>query len=359
MEIPIIPILGQSGEPGDKSKGALSFRVGETVRAVVTQSAADGSVLLRMKNSLVEARTDLALTAGQVLFLKVGSSGDEIQLRVASGQAAADAALSDALFTTLAGLKNLPPAAADIAQLVAFLKGLPQAIKMQLPEFCALEKLLLPMDKLDGKLVEKAVMDSGVLFETKLRLIAEKNAFNGTEMLPGTAFPDNDLKGTLLKMKQSLADNAGMGALVEGDSNRQINRTLDRLIGAIEYQQVQSKLGESLQLFLPMIWEELRDEWIKFKKTGRPLEDPSYSCTINLDFENQGKLRSQLILQGDRIHVNIQSDHKAFAELLREQSELLTEQFKQAGLALGALTITVRDTLDFKQETPERLDIRI
>jgi len=140
---------------------------------------------------------------------------------------------------------------------------------------------------------------------------------------------------------------------------QQLAQTIEKLIGNIEFLQMQSKLGESLQLFLPLIWKDLKEEWITFKKTGRGLADPAYTCTVNLDLERIGKLRSHVHLHSGIIHVRMFSNNPAFVNTLQDHAELLGNQLEIVGLKLGGMNITYKRDLDFSRDVSDGLDIRV
>jgi hypothetical protein len=360
METPISPISPTINLPTNV-KTPITLRVGEIVRAVVQDRVSQNAVLLQLGNLLIQAKTDLPLNAGQVLFLKVDTLGSEIQLRLTAGPAESDAALTDALLSALAGLKNRGPASADLIILSGFLKAIPDELKKQIPELSVLEGLLLRVDTLTGERLEKAVIDSGVLFEAKLSIIANNKGNDATGLLKDSLqIPGTDLKGILLKIKNSLGESEIAACLRDaGIVSQQLDRTIEKLISTIEYQQVQSRLGDSLQLFLPLLWQDLREEWIKFKKTRKGQADQSYSCTVNLDLERIGKLRSHVLWQSGRIHIRMISDNPAFVDMIRNHSELLGKQLEDAGLNRGGISVTFKQDIDFNRDVPDSLDVRV
>ncbi len=357
MDNPIAISANQAGSLYPNTKAPLPLRSGQVIRAVVQEIVSEDAVLLQLGGSSIQAKTDLPLSAGQTLFLKVDTLGSEIRLRITEGPQASDSALVDALLTSLARLKTLEPAAAGLEKLTGFLNLIPEGIKEQVPELSVLGKILLPIETLDGEALKQAVVDSGVLFEAKLRIIAEQRLPMGEA---GAQIPGSDLKGVLLAMKDALTDTSVAGALRDaGVSSQQLNQTLDKLLGNIELQQIQSKLGDALQLFLPVLWNELREEWISFKKTKGGAVDAGYSCTINLELERIGKLRSHILFQSGRIHVKMICDNPAFVETIQNHSELLGRQLESVGLKSGGISAALKQDLDFTQDFSTGLDLRV
>lgn len=358
MDNPLAITAGQAGNLYPSTKTPLSLRPGQVIRAVVQDIISEDTVLLQFGNTPIQAKTDLPLNTGQVLFLKVDTLGSEIRLRVTAGPQENDAALVDALLTSLSRLKTLEPAAAGLEKLAGLLHAIPEGIKDRVPELSILGKLFFPIEAFDGDALKKAVIDSGVLFEAKLRIIAEQAVWEGGA--GGAQIPGSDLKGVLLAVKDALADSGVSGALRDaGVSTQQLNQTLDKLVGNIELQQIQSKLGDTLQLFLPVLWNELKEEWISFKKTRSNSVDTGYSCTINLELERIGKLRSHVLLQSGRIHIKMICDNPAFVEIMQKHSELLGRQLESAGLKAGGISAALKQNLDFSQDVSTGFDLHI
>jgi hypothetical protein len=359
MDNPISPI-SRTLYPSENTKTPTPLRIGDTIRAVVQDRISDDTVLFQYGNSVIQAKTDLPLYAGQVLFLRVNTLGSEIQLQIMATPEDAGVTITDALWSVLAELKNNTAAAANLTKLADLLNRVPIELKNQIPELAVLEKLLLRVDALTGDALEQAVADSGVLFETKLRILAKHAGTDDARATQGALIPGYDLKGVLLRLKDLLVNSDVADRLrAAGTMPEQLGHTVEKLLGNIEFLQVQSKLGESLQVFLPLFWKELKEEQLTFKKTDKGRESPSYSCTINLEFERIGKLRSQVLFQSGLIHVKLISDKASFANTLQDHAEVLGKQFETAGLKSGRLSIAFKRDLDFSQELPEGLDIRV
>jgi hypothetical protein len=108
-----------------------------------------------------------------------------------------------------------------------------------------------------------------------------------------------------------------------------------------------------------MLWQDLREEWIKFKKTGKNQVEQSFSCTVNLDLASTGKLRSHVLWQSGRIHIKMVSDNPAFVDMVRDHSGLLGRQLEDAGLNMGALSVTFKRDIDFNRDIPDGLDMHV
>jgi len=58
----------------------------------------------------------------------------------------------------------------EFHQLFAMIKSLPQNIRTAIPEFQSIEKLMVDITKVDGKVLKAFIETSGVAFETRLRI---------------------------------------------------------------------------------------------------------------------------------------------------------------------------------------------
>jgi hypothetical protein len=81
----------------------------------------------------------------------------------------------------------------------------------------------------------------------------------------------------------------------------------------IEFCQLQSKLSDSLQFFLPLVWQQLKDGEIIIREYDRG--DPgelSYACTVNLDLERAGRVRVNLAYQSGQVQVTCAAENRSF-----------------------------------------------
>ena len=362
MQIPIIPIPQPVPDLNlIVSPKSAQLQVGDIVQAEVL-TVTDTAVAIRMKNTILEARTNVPLKEGEVITLAVEGRGDELRLRLIRGREEDSGSIKNTILSALNTLKGLKPAAEDVKFLTALIGSMPQALKEMLPGMSALEKLMISLEGLSGGILKNAVQDSGVYFETKLRLLVlgagQDDAELGQKL---QALMDGDMKAALLSLKSSLGNNEVRERLIQSGVRADIlTATVDNLLKNMEALQLQSRLSDTLQVFVPFVWQDLKDGELIFResKQDRPGEE-ACSCTLNLDLERAGRLSARVLLRAGQIYVDVFAESERFTNLLQEGAVVLRDQFETAGITLGGLVIRHQPQVDFKMSRTGGLDIRI
>jgi len=354
----LIPPTSQPGQTTDlliSTKMPLALRVGEVLEAEVL-NVTETSVAIRMKNTILEAQSNIPLRQGETIMVRVEGTGNEVRLRLAPGGEGDLASIKDTILSALNNLKGLKPAAEDLKALQAFIKAMPDA----LPEMKTIGRLLPSLEGLSGNSLRNAIQGSGVLFETKLRLLVQgQEGAQLAALFEGTA--NADLKAALLSLKESLGKSDVVNRLLQSGVNVDaLASSADNLLKNIEFLQLQSTLNDTLQVFVPFVWQDLKDGEVIFRESGREREgEPSYSCAIYLDLERAGRISARVLFQAGSIHANVLAENKRLYGLLRDNAGILKEQFATAGLKLGGLSIQHEKTIDFRTSRPGGLNIRI
>lgn len=360
MQIPPTPQPSQDFQLSVGSKTQLFLRTGEIVQAEVL-TVTETAVAIRMKNSIVEARTTLPLKEGDTILLKVEGWENELRLRLLPKNGSDITSLKNTILSAIATLKGAKPAAEDLKLLAALIKNMPLSLTSSLPELQTLEKLLPSLASITGGLLKDAIQDSGIFLETKLRL----QVLQGTEGKPSFAdqgqAAKSDLKAALLILRDALdRPDVADSLLRSGEKPASLAGAVDNLLRNIEVLQLQSRLNDTLQAFIPFVWQELKEGELTFRESEQARDgDRAYSCTLNLDLERAGKLTAWALLQSGGIHVNIAAENEKFANLLQENAELLRIQFETTGLILGSLTIQQPGAVKFTSAHSNGLNIRI
>jgi hypothetical protein len=342
-------------------KTSLVLQIGDVVQAEVL-TVTDTAVAIRMKGNLLEARTNVPLREGETITLMVEGNGDEIRLRLLRGGEGNGGSIQNALLSALNTLKGLRPVAEDVKLLNALMNTMPGALKEMLPGLSVLEKLMASLDGLSGGVLKNAIRDSGVYLETKLRLLVMAEGRDdpavGRKL---TALIDGDMKAALLSLKQSLGNSDVVGRLFQNNVKADtLMSAVDNLLKNMELLQLQSRLSDTLQVFVPFLWQDLRDGELIFRESGREgAEQEAYSCTVNLDLERAGRMSARVLLQSGQIHADVSAESDRFFRLLQEGASLLREHFESAGIKLGTLMIRHQPGIDFKMSEAGGLNIRV
>lgn len=348
MQIPSIPPASQEPSLLVSTKNVPLLQVGEIVQAEVL-TVTDTAVAIRMKNAVLEARSNLPLKQGEVLSLLVEETGQDLRLRLLQGNGDGFGSIKSAILSALDLLKDLRPAAGDVNVLNVFIRSMPQALKETLPGLGVLEKLMVSLEELSGSVLKNAVQDSGVFFETKLRLLfrEEEDAATGQKL---QTLADSDMKAGLLKLREALeTDSIVNGLIRSGVRTDAVTAAVDNLIKNVEFLQLQSRLSDTLQVFVPFIWQDLKDGEFIFRESEPDASgEESFSCTVNLELERAGRMSARVLLLSGYIHVDLLAENDRFCNILHEGEELLRQRLSSAGIKLGGLTVRHEPAFDFK-----------
>ncbi|HYA86299.1 MAG TPA: flagellar hook-length control protein FliK [Nitrospirota bacterium] len=361
MQIPSIPQISQDASLLVRTKNVPSLQVGEIVQAEVL-TVTDTAVAIRMKNSILEARTDLPLKQGEVLSLLVEEAGQDMRLRLIQGNGEGPALIKNTILSALNALKDLKPAAEDMTVLSSLIESIPQSLKELLPGLSALEKMMVSVDGLSGSVLKAAVQDSGVLFEAKLRLLIlgegqEETALNQKVQ----TLANSDMKAALLSLRQELVNSSVANSLSQsGVRADALTAAVDTILKNIELLQLQSRLSDTLQVFVPFVWKDLKEGELIFRESGRDKPGKeSYSCTVNLDLERAGRTSARLLLQSGKIYADVLTESKGFFQLLQDNAMLFRKQADAAGIKLAGFTIHRASNIEIKTPQGGGLNIRI
>jgi Flagellar hook-length control protein FliK len=361
MQIPSIPQTSQESSLLVSTKNVPPLQVGEIVQAEVL-IVTDTAVAVRMKNSILEARTDLPLKQGEVLSLLVEESGQDMRLRLIQENGEGPATFKNTVLSALNALKDLKPAAEDIKVLSSLIETLPQAVKESLPGLSALEKMLVSVEDLSGSVLKAAVQDSGVLFEAKLRLLILGEGQEDTELDQKLqTLANSDVKAALLSLRDELGNSSVANHLFQnGVRADALTAAVSTILKNIELLQLQSRLSDTLQVFVPFVWKDLKEGELIFRESERdkPGEE-GYSCTVNVDLERAGRTSARLLLQAGKIYADVLTENKEFFQLLQDNAMLFRKQADAAGIKLAGLTIHRASKIEIKPPQVGGLNIRI
>ncbi len=361
MQIPFIPQTTQEPNLLVSAKNVPALQVGESVQAEVV-NVTDTAVAIRMKNSILEARTNLPLKQGDVLSLLVEEAGSELRLRLVQGNGTEAGSIKNAILAALDTLKDLKPGADDIKVFTAFIASAPQGLKEVLPELSVLEKFALSLEELSGSALKNAVQNSGVFLEAKLRLLVTDAEQEGSSLGNKIqALAESDIKAALLNLKGSLGNKEILDRLVQsGVRSDTLSAAVDNLLKNTELLQLQSRLNGALQVFVPFAWQKLKDGELIFRESERDWpEEDAYLCTVNLDLEYAGKMSARLLLQAGQIYIDVLAENKVFFGLLQDNAAAFRTRLNAAGIKLGGLTIHQTARIDIRPAQAGGLNIRI
>lgn len=344
---------------------AVPLTPGEVVRGEVVNILPD-AVSMRIKKEVILAKTDVPLQKDQAYLFRVESVGEGgIRLKVLQAVTYGADAGNPVILDALNQLKGAYLTHSQLAALREILDKMPELVRERLLKGGALDHLFREAPTLtDG--FKTAIDATGTFFETKLRGLLLKwmeTEGVGVDQKGDLAqVVQGDLKGTLLKLKQTLSDPDTLNFMKQnGVSSGEVGEVIDKLLAHIELQQLESKQNGVFQTLLPFVWRELKDGTMRFQESYHPKEGGSeYACVIHLDLENAGKLTASLRLFSDILHLRFVTDNARFKGLIEENQPMLTTQLAEVGIHCNSLIVTQEKEIDFSESTVQgNLDIKV
>jgi hypothetical protein len=361
MQINPLPQSGQDLSLSLSARLPVSLQLGEIVEAEVL-NVTETAAAIRMKGTIFEAQTSVQLKEGDTIRLRVEGWENQIRLRLLPNGAGDGSAVRNMILAALTRLQGAKPAAQDLMVMDLFLKGLPESVKAAVPGLAGLEALLPSVGDLSATVLRSSVKDSGVFLETKLRL----QVLGRDQGLPETAAGSGqtvrqDLKAMLLLVHDALAGPEVRERLqAAGVKPENVMASAENLLRNIELLQLQSKLNETLQVFIPFVWKDLREGDLVFRESEQDRGGGrAYCCTVNLDLERAGKVSTQVLLQEGAVHVTLTGENERFLGLLEAGLDLLSGQLAAAGLRPGTIFTRHAPQMDFTTSRSGRLDIKV
>jgi hypothetical protein len=398
----------------------IQLNVGEIVRGDVMDLLSSGAVTLRIKGSVITARTDVPLQKDSQVMLKVlGSSSSMNELRLQflgqadSGQASG-VSKSEEIGRFLKEFSSLTTQSLSADRISDLLKALPSDInsipndmKQELQTLLqeslkstgqdmqtrldALLKALqgavkdnalmqglklnisISVDKLLSDGMKGLLRDSGVALEAKLKSLADviqasaqeaageredagsdyknmlQTAVSQAQSPTQSSIIENDLKANLMKLHEMLTNNiqnapqrdiAAIGKAIAGT---------EAMLKDIETLQLLSRTTQSFYTFLPVSWQELRDGDISFRENHGGSTANSFSCRINLDLKESGKMTIMVLSYNNQFCVSLRPESDKFRAILTDNIGKLEEQFKEKALNLKVARVLEKNDNEIEQ----------
>jgi len=357
MKIDAVAQIGNSLTFQSPSGDAMRFAVGDVVQADVLSILHDGNVSIRIttesgKSGIVAARSEVPLAEGESVLLKVVGGEREVALKflgvirdggAPEGTPAGLPGMYRELASELAA-SRLSTADARLAQ-ESFL-FLPEAVKEAVPGFEAIGRSP-GMEKLDGTVLRETVERSGILLETKLKFAAK-------DFTPGA-----DRKEALLRLGEALRDrDVGAALRGAGKSPGDAGLRTDGLLSTIESFQLASAAQRGVYVPLSLQWDELADGEMLFRKRARE-KGASYTCEIHLDLRPLGRMSASVTMYDGAFFVSLSPQSEATRSLMSSRSAEVERRFREEGLALRAVSITRKNSVDFGVPARNGVDVEV
>lgn len=257
-------------------------------------------------------------------------------------------------------------------RLDAIFRNLPSALKNQIGLQGLKLEVAVKMDKLLSEWtvddLKGMLRDTGVAMESKLKSITElqpkANALPVDGVVPGKgtssidikklsaadrASLENDLKVNLLRLKEVLVGQSSEASVGNSATIKNATDAVDGILKDIEIFQLLSRTTQSFYTFLPINWQELRKGEIAFRHNKDDGQGPSYSCRLNLDLQDYGKLIIMVLSHNNEFFVSFRPESEEFKSQLFSNVNLLEEQFTAKGLNLKAVRVLDKEDKSLEQ----------
>lgn len=261
------------------------------------------------------------------------------------------------------------------SRLTEFINQLPEGLKDH-PIVDGIKKdLMVSIEKLLQTPMKNILQDTGIVLEPKLKAIARlflqmeqfDNLKSSAEKHPPAATSMNkddvevqqnliqhglsaikkDLKAGLLQLRQLLVEEAQVekpGITAQKTANAEfitlkseLSGKIGLLLKDIETLQLLSKTTNSFYTFLPLIWQDLKDGEVSFKRGRSDAKGVSYSCRINLELERFGRLSAMVMMHNREFIVFFKTDNPGLQAILDSNTKDLYKAFNESGMHLKAV----------------------
>lgn len=341
-----------------KGRTSISVTTGEILRARVLDIKNNDTLLISIKGSTIQAKTEVSLKKGDSIIVKVDTYRNQIRLKLIGIESYRTAKTQSLRLFNLPGLDVHKIELKELLHLINKLNNMPDEVRNRLYEIKEISRLFsVKPDLLNAQLLKNLTEHSGVTLETKLKALALKEM--SVEDLTLSEI-NKDVKALLLKLQSRLNNKDILQLLKENSIPEQsLKKTVSQLIQNIEYHQLQSRLNDILQTYLPLFWTDLKDGELIFRrlKHTRSADEP-VCCFIRLSFEKTGYLITSVLYQKGFIHVGFFSESSILIDALEKNSPLLRKAFESAGLRLSSLKTSLEKNMDRLIYSTEGLDIK-
>lgn len=351
---------------------ALTLKAGSIVKARVVDVNDKGDALLRLltesggpgnrQGTIVKAYSEVPLTKGQNLYLEILGGKNNVTMRFVGNVKTQAGTLEQNIpvkfLDMLTRLSGSRLGNTEIHELLHMLRSLPRNIRAALPGLQNLENLLLDIKQLDGKLLKAFVENSGVAFETRLKIALMSDPGSVLQNLLALQ-AEGDLKAMLLRLKKLLSDSSVIpGLKASGFKIQEMSGMVERFLNNIEFFQLSSKINDMFCTFMPVLWDDLQNGEFLFKK-GSKRGKPSYTCDINLDLKSMGRLSVSVTVMDKSFYVTFLTEKREIGDLISSQKHLLETRFASQGLNLKAINFNYKKNIIFGKAQQQDISVKI
>ena len=192
-----------------------------------------------------------------------------------------------------------------------------------------------------------AFIEQSNALEQKILSLLKPEIFIAPEIMQKLSIPPSDaqilgdIKGVLVRLSDKLL----------ASSHPNATSTLElanRLITHIEYYQLVSYVEGSNHLYLPFVWEGLKEGSMMIKQSKKD----AFHCQLDLDLEYYGKLSVMLLLYQERyISLSITTQKNELKQKVQERLKELEKALTDEGMIVQTMKVS-----EYKEPLLERND---
>ncbi len=307
---------------------------GQVLKASVIKQLSNTTLLLKIGNTQLTAKTKLSLPPGSVLQLKVVTKSEQPLLQIINHR-------SSKTETSLTVLRQTIPKQTPLSDLFPALKlvdqRLPQVIQHAVQSLQM--GLTSRMDLLNPEGIKKALIQSGTFLESNLK--DPKFAVS----------VDGDLKGKLLRLsdlllnenknqKNNAVKNSILSLLTDNKAMPDLQRHVESALARIQLNQLNSLPHDEQhsQVFLMElpIKENENIDVLSLKineeeqQTSEQESSKRWSIKLSFDLNTLGSIHAKLTLGDEKIKASLWAEKETTFNLIQNNLNLLYERFTGA-----------------------------
>lgn len=339
---------------------SINISSGENVKADVVDILPSGGTVLRIKDSYITVKTEIPLTKGSQLLLKVLDVNDNrLRLQILDILTKNEGQIKDILKTVKSDLQLMVQSFDKLP--VQIQKEVISSLENQFknsPVDFSTYKSIANIESITPESIENIVKNSGIFFENKLlhlsqihenlnkiiydlpvendirdsinKVVKEINIQNFKEKIVKLLDMVNNIEDKLIKNEITKLSDTYQSILED-------LKLIENIQPHIELSQEISLLTNSLYGFLPLRWENLKFSDFKYFKNITDSQK-SYHFVVNLDFED-GALSFVTTLKNDRIYITFFVENQYLKKSMIDKKMELFENLKNSGLNIEYIEI--------------------
>lgn len=181
-----------------------------------------------------------------------------------------------------------------------------------------------------------ALLEQKILALSKPELFLSSSLMQKLSLNPEQADILGDIKGTLSTLSEKLTQST------QAQTQNALEIT-NKLLTNIEYHQLVSYVGSSTHVYIPFVWQGLKEGSMMMKQSS----EDAFHCQIDLELEHYGKLHMMLVLSNKvYLDMSIATEKETLKEKVSEHLITLKQSLNEVGIITQSVKL-----LEYKEES--------